>query len=247
MPDRPPAQIPASHVVANPPCPLTPFPRPPPPALQILKRINAEIEARRRAGEALPPPPKTAIAGPEYFGLNQPNVRHPAHPLSGVVFALHFSQASWLWLSCVTDSGQRLLRPGRFMHVSAHIWVPTPLWVQRPGTLPSGEPGPCIARAAAPWHADMLRYHHHHLNPPPPSPFRSRRLWRRWTPRSCARVLGRQAAAHGRCGGATGVSCSAPCAPRAQVGSGTSWLAAGAVGCGSPLHPVKPANPQASV
>ena len=41
---------------------------------QILKRINAEIEARRRAGEDLPPPPKTAIAGPEYFGLNQPNV-----------------------------------------------------------------------------------------------------------------------------------------------------------------------------
>ena len=26
-------------------------------------------------GEDLPPPPKTAIAGPEYFGLNQPNVR----------------------------------------------------------------------------------------------------------------------------------------------------------------------------
>lgn len=41
---------------------------------QILKRINAEIEARRRAGEDLPPPPKTAIAGPEYFGFNQPNV-----------------------------------------------------------------------------------------------------------------------------------------------------------------------------
>ena len=41
---------------------------------QVLKRINAEIEARRRAGEALPPPPKTAIAGPEYFGLNQPEV-----------------------------------------------------------------------------------------------------------------------------------------------------------------------------
>lgn len=40
----------------------------------ILKRINNEIEARRRAGEDLPPPPKTAIAGPEYFGLNQPNI-----------------------------------------------------------------------------------------------------------------------------------------------------------------------------
>jgi hypothetical protein len=40
----------------------------------ILKRINAEIEARRKAGEDLPPPPKTAIAGPEYFGMNQPNI-----------------------------------------------------------------------------------------------------------------------------------------------------------------------------
>ena len=41
---------------------------------QVLKRINGEIEARRAAGEDLPPPPKTAIAGPEYFGLNQPEV-----------------------------------------------------------------------------------------------------------------------------------------------------------------------------
>lgn len=43
-------------------------------AMQVLKRINSEIEARRNAGENLPPPPKTAIAGPEYFGLNQPEV-----------------------------------------------------------------------------------------------------------------------------------------------------------------------------
>ena len=42
---------------------------------QVLKRINGEIEARRRAGEDLPPAPKTAIAGPEYFGFNQPEVR----------------------------------------------------------------------------------------------------------------------------------------------------------------------------
>ncbi len=42
--------------------------------VQVLKRINGEIEARRAAGEDLPPPPKTAIAGPEYFGLNQPEV-----------------------------------------------------------------------------------------------------------------------------------------------------------------------------
>ena len=41
---------------------------------QILRRINDEIEARRAEGQLLPPPPKTAIAGPEYFGLNQPEV-----------------------------------------------------------------------------------------------------------------------------------------------------------------------------
>ncbi|GFR53040.1 hypothetical protein Agub_g15740 [Astrephomene gubernaculifera] len=40
----------------------------------VLKRINGEIEGRRAAGEPLPPPPKTAIAGPEYFGLNQPEI-----------------------------------------------------------------------------------------------------------------------------------------------------------------------------
>lgn len=43
-------------------------------SIQVLKRINSEIQARRQAGENLPPPPKTAIAGPEYFGLNQPEV-----------------------------------------------------------------------------------------------------------------------------------------------------------------------------
>ena len=37
---------------------------------QILKRINAVITSRIAQGEALPPPPRTAIAGPEYFGLN---------------------------------------------------------------------------------------------------------------------------------------------------------------------------------
>ncbi len=41
---------------------------------QILRRINDEIEARRSEGQDLPPPPKTAIAGPEYFGLNMPEV-----------------------------------------------------------------------------------------------------------------------------------------------------------------------------
>ncbi len=38
----------------------------------VLARCNAEIVRRRAAGEALPPPPKTAIAGPEYHGLNSP-------------------------------------------------------------------------------------------------------------------------------------------------------------------------------
>ncbi len=42
--------------------------------VQIQKRINSVIEARRKAGEKLPPPPKTAIAGPEFFGFNQPEV-----------------------------------------------------------------------------------------------------------------------------------------------------------------------------
>jgi hypothetical protein len=40
----------------------------------VLARINGAIEARRAAGEALPPPPKTAIAGPEYFGLTHPAI-----------------------------------------------------------------------------------------------------------------------------------------------------------------------------
>lgn len=36
----------------------------------VLDRINDTISARISSGEDLPPPPKTAIAGPEYFGLN---------------------------------------------------------------------------------------------------------------------------------------------------------------------------------
>ncbi|KAK9824373.1 hypothetical protein WJX72_009819 [[Myrmecia] bisecta] len=38
----------------------------------VLNRINDVIETRRRGGEDLPPPPRTAIAGPEYFGLSHP-------------------------------------------------------------------------------------------------------------------------------------------------------------------------------
>lgn len=59
---------------------------------QVLKRINGEIEARRRAGEDLPPAPKTAIAGPEYFGFNQPEVR--AGRLT----------SSDLWSGCIAGS-----------------------------------------------------------------------------------------------------------------------------------------------
>ncbi|KAK9799422.1 hypothetical protein WJX73_008139 [Symbiochloris irregularis] len=40
----------------------------------VLARINASIEARRQAGDNLPPPPKTAIPGPEYFGLTHPAI-----------------------------------------------------------------------------------------------------------------------------------------------------------------------------
>lgn len=40
----------------------------------ILHRINGEINRRREAGEDLPPPPRTAIAGPEYFGLCHPEI-----------------------------------------------------------------------------------------------------------------------------------------------------------------------------
>lgn len=36
--------------------------------------MSAGVACRRRAGEDLPPPPKTAIAGPEYFGLTHPEV-----------------------------------------------------------------------------------------------------------------------------------------------------------------------------
>ena len=46
----------------------------------MLRRIREEIDARRAAGEKLPAPPKTAIAGPEYFGFNQPEVKIDARP-----------------------------------------------------------------------------------------------------------------------------------------------------------------------
>ena len=35
---------------------------------------RAFVACRRAEGENLPPPPKTAIAGPEYFGLTHPDV-----------------------------------------------------------------------------------------------------------------------------------------------------------------------------
>ena len=39
----------------------------------VLDRINMEINRRRHEGEDLPAPARTAIAGPEYFGLNIPD------------------------------------------------------------------------------------------------------------------------------------------------------------------------------
>ncbi len=42
------------------------------PIRQSLRTL--EMHCRRRAGEDLPPPPKTAIAGPEYFGLIHPGI-----------------------------------------------------------------------------------------------------------------------------------------------------------------------------
>jgi hypothetical protein len=59
----------------HPSLPLSNSNSPQNPCPQILKRIRSVIEARRAAGEALPPAPKTAIAGPEYFGLNDAAVR----------------------------------------------------------------------------------------------------------------------------------------------------------------------------
>lgn len=43
-------------------------------APKVLKRINREIAQLIKKGENLPPPPKTAIAGPEYFGLVQTDI-----------------------------------------------------------------------------------------------------------------------------------------------------------------------------
>ena len=64
----------------------------------MLKRINGEIEARRRAGEDLPPAPKTAIAGPEYFGFNQPEVRAEALVRTGVMAWPPCSRLVSLWM-----------------------------------------------------------------------------------------------------------------------------------------------------
>jgi hypothetical protein len=60
----------ARHPIPPPPTTTAPIKPSTHTATQILKRINAVITQRIAAGEALPPPPRTAIAGPEYFGLN---------------------------------------------------------------------------------------------------------------------------------------------------------------------------------
>ena len=81
--------------------------------LQILQRINDEIEARRQAGDDLPPPPKTALAGPEYFGLNQVEVTI----LEAYRPALQISIAAALSLQ-----GLVLLLPGGH----SHLWHSDP-------------------------------------------------------------------------------------------------------------------------
>ncbi|KAK9846986.1 hypothetical protein WJX84_000674 [Apatococcus fuscideae] len=58
---------------------------------QIQKRINAVIESRRKAGEDLPPAPKTAIAGPEFFGFNQPEIESAIEALDPE----HLCQEFW--------------------------------------------------------------------------------------------------------------------------------------------------------
>ena len=40
----------------------------------VLARIGAAIEVARAGGANLPPPPRTQVAGPEYYGLTHPNV-----------------------------------------------------------------------------------------------------------------------------------------------------------------------------
>jgi hypothetical protein len=57
--------------------------------LQILKRINATISQRIAAGESLPPPPRTAIAGPEYFGLNDLSTIVSTNPAVALAAACH--------------------------------------------------------------------------------------------------------------------------------------------------------------
>lgn len=49
--------------------------------LQILGRINGEIQRRIDAGEDLKPPPKTNLAGPEYFGLNCASIQEQIESL----------------------------------------------------------------------------------------------------------------------------------------------------------------------
>lgn len=41
---------------------------------KLFNILTSHSWCRREAGEPLPPPPKTAIAGPEYFGLTHPDV-----------------------------------------------------------------------------------------------------------------------------------------------------------------------------
>ena len=64
--------------------------------MQVLKRINAKILSLIAAGHDLPPPPKTAISGPEYFGL----CRSEVHQLFGILLSTDWQPIACQLLSC---------------------------------------------------------------------------------------------------------------------------------------------------
>ena len=57
----------------------------------VLARIGEAIEVARAGGANLPPPPRTQVAGPEYYGLTHPNVA----PLIEALDPDHMCTAYW--------------------------------------------------------------------------------------------------------------------------------------------------------